>query len=368
MLPFVVRYIERREENVRFIRHRRVIRDNSEPFSIPERRFIELFRLNKNLARELINMLEPYINHPTRNHGISVEIAVLTALRFYATGSYQRCLGQDFNFALSQTSVHRCIHMVTSAIDERLSPQFITFPNTRDERQQIKVSFMERFGFPGVIGAIDCTHVAILKPNVEEHNFINRKVYHSLNVQAVCSDNLVITNLFANYGGSTHDAFIWRNSRLQKYLQDIHGNNQQHCWLLGDSGYPLQPYLLTPIHDPPPNSPEAAYNVAHKAARSTIETCFGRLKMRFRCILKERVAMYSPIFVASLITTCATLHNLCIQRDIPLVGDANDPLPPEDIGNDNDENGYNLAVPNVNLLNEGRRVRNNVVNMYFVQL
>lgn len=41
-------------------------------------------------------------------------------------------------------------------------------------------------GFPGVIGALDGTHVAIFPPEAErEYLFINRKLYHSLNVLVV---------------------------------------------------------------------------------------------------------------------------------------------------------------------------------------
>lgn len=38
---------------------------------------------------------------------------------------------------------------------------------------------------PGVIGCIDGTHVAIVRPNQNEEVYFNRKHYHSLNVLLV---------------------------------------------------------------------------------------------------------------------------------------------------------------------------------------
>lgn len=51
-------------------------------------------------------------------------------------------------------------------------------------------SFYTKHNFPGVIGCIDCTHIAIHSPSVDdpefhEHLYVNRKNYHSINVQLV---------------------------------------------------------------------------------------------------------------------------------------------------------------------------------------
>ncbi|XP_035217579.1 uncharacterized protein LOC118190895 [Stegodyphus dumicola] len=51
--------------------------------------------------------------------------------------------------------------------------------------------FIKRLGFPGVIGAVDGIHVAIVAPKDTEECqrfiYINRKSFHSLNVQLVCN-------------------------------------------------------------------------------------------------------------------------------------------------------------------------------------
>lgn len=86
---------------------------------------------------------------------------------------------------------------------------------------------------------------------------------------------------------------------------------------IGDSGYPLRPWLLTPLEqDPAPGTPEAQYNIYHKRTRCLIERCNGLLKMRFRCLLKHRVLHYTPQMATRIINACVVLHNICIQNNV----------------------------------------------------
>lgn len=85
---------------------------------------------------------------------------------------------------MSQQSVGRAIREVATLIYENLAAQWIQFPNA-DRKLVIKRSIMQKFQFPGVVGFIDGTHINILKPTEEEHNYLNRKGYHSKNVQIV---------------------------------------------------------------------------------------------------------------------------------------------------------------------------------------
>ncbi|KAL1268465.1 hypothetical protein QQF64_033828 [Cirrhinus molitorella] len=64
----------------------------------------------------------------------------------------------------------------------------------------------------------------------------------------------------------------------------LQAQNSQGQWrLLGDSGYPLKPYLFTPVANPVSNS-EADFSEAHRVARSIVERTLGRWKLRFRAI------------------------------------------------------------------------------------
>lgn len=104
------RFLRRDEEDharISLLRQRRNLRDSSDAFSLPDERFIDLFRLDKNLTRRLMELVGPHLHQRQIRSGISTEIKVLTALRFYATGGYQRSVGQDYHFGLSQPSVHR---------------------------------------------------------------------------------------------------------------------------------------------------------------------------------------------------------------------------------------------------------------------
>ena len=54
----------------------------------------------------------------------------------------------------------------------------------------IKFAF-EQGGFPDVVGLIDGIHISIRAPIEEPDAYINRKKFHSINVQVICDENIV---------------------------------------------------------------------------------------------------------------------------------------------------------------------------------
>lgn len=106
----------------------------------------------------------------------------------YLSGCYQRPIGNDKVIALSQSSVSRCVAEVADIINESVASMFIRFPTSSEDKNEIKDKFFRKYGIPGVIGCIDCTHVVIKKPsrNVEHVYYAVRKSAHTKNVQMVC--------------------------------------------------------------------------------------------------------------------------------------------------------------------------------------
>ncbi|XP_067125936.1 putative nuclease HARBI1 [Centruroides vittatus] len=320
--------LERAER--RCLRRQRIFRPRIDAFDLHDEHFRRLFRLSKEVALNLINTLRPTLKEQTRRSALSVQTRVLAAVRFFACGSYQLGIGQDFTLNISQ-------------------------------------KFYEKYSFPGVIGAIDCCHVAIVSPPVEdinypEHIYVNRKGYHSLNVQLICDANMYIMNVNARFPGSVHDAFIWKNSNVRKAFQRWHNcNRNAHTWLLGDSGYPLEPWLPTPLRTTSTRA-EVKYNNCLTAARSIIEQCNGLLKNRWRCLLKHRVLHYHPETASNIIIACVVLHNICIKNNIAL--EDNDILQTEDQLQHLIPSEFENTSNNI-LFNETRRIQQQLISLCF---
>ncbi|VEN50693.1 unnamed protein product [Callosobruchus maculatus] len=175
---------------------RRYVRDMGNPLEIyNEREFKKRFRFSKDVLQ---NVLVPLIQErePQTNRDLPVHpvIGLLITLRFYATGSFQVVSGDLRGF--HQSTVSRVIKKITRKISTH-SRHYIKFP----QNLQATSARFERIGnFPGVIGCIDCTHVAISSPGGREAElFRNRKRTFSINVQVVGGPNLEIYDIVARY-------------------------------------------------------------------------------------------------------------------------------------------------------------------------
>lgn len=220
---------------------------------------------------------------------------------------------------MSQSIVSRCVREFSKIISINLGPKYVKFPTLPDEIESTKQNFLDRYGVPGILGLVDCTHVplAALKNDIEIA-YINRKGFHSINVQIISDANNLIRSVNARYPGSLHDSFIWKNSQVFTHLQRQYSAGIYDEYLFGDSGYPLQPWLLIPIPNPADRI-DRFFNKIHRSIRSGVERTIGLLKGRFRCLLCERKLRYKPSAVLNIVNSCAVLHNILVSNHVPFV-------------------------------------------------
>lgn len=189
----------------------------------------------------------------------------------------------------------------------------------------------------------------IVSPGGEQAElFRNRKGYFSINVQAVCDADGKFIDFICRWHGSAHDQTILNHSVIKtRFEQGEFGNGL----LLGDSGYAVKNYLLTPLRNPL-TIQERKYNKNHIKLRHYIESNFGIWKRRFP-ILYTRMRNKLLNNIRTILAT-AILHNIAIILNEP------EP-PPEEIDIDLI---YLQPVPIEILHNHNRsdtRIRNEII-------
>ncbi|XP_055605090.1 putative nuclease HARBI1 [Uranotaenia lowii] len=168
---------------------------------------------------------------------------------------------------------------------------------------------------PGVVGCIDSTHIPILRPTKDEHMYFNRKGFHSINAMIVNTDhNYRILAINPRFGGAAHDSFVWDMSAEREFFEENFRNGESR--LLGDSGYCLAPWLLTPYRNAYYGSGEEKFNSIHSTARCSVERGIGVLKSRWRCLSSDRKLRYSPKKITAIINVCCALQNMCIAYNV----------------------------------------------------
>ncbi|MCL4156128.1 UNVERIFIED_CONTAM: hypothetical protein GTU68_019153 [Idotea baltica] len=325
-------------------------------FQYSDALFLSKYRVDKDTFHDICGSISPYCRRSTqRSSPLSPEDVTAIGLRYFATGTFQSVVGDTLGF--SQPSTHLAIEQFSTALDDKFN-EIIKFPTIDEQLAGEKQEFYRIGNFPNVIGCVDGTHIPIEKPNIHEQRFVNRKHYHSINVQGICDSQGKFINVVARWPGSCHDSYILRSSGIWNYME----NNPNIGVILGDSAYPLRSWLMTPIRNPN-NRNAANYNYHHSKTRVIIENTFGRWKRRFPLLKFPNRRRTIPTILRD-IRVAAVLHNLAIDSRAPDPEDDDDDEHPD---NDPDNDCSNdISAINENLAShEGTTKRNFILQNYF---
>ncbi|KAJ1526584.1 hypothetical protein ONE63_008170 [Megalurothrips usitatus] len=244
---------------------------------------------------------------------ISPEKQFLITIWRMATPDSYRSLCEKFN--VSRSTALATVRRVTKAL-VNIAPAVIRWPS-RDGCQAYWQGFEAISAFPKVIGAIDGTHIRVPAPHINPEAYINRKGYHSIQLQGVCDHKARFVHCFVGHAGSLHDQRVFRLSPVQDFLDD-ENKFPDGCHLVGDSAYKLHENLMVPYRDNGHlTQRQKNFNFCLSSGRIAIERAFGLLKGRFRSLL-HCLPMTDTAEVPDFVLACCVLHNLCILQGYEL--------------------------------------------------
>ena len=321
--------------------------------------WLENFRMCKDTFMYICNKLSPALRRTDTvlRRALSVEHRVAVTLWCLATPTEYRTIAHLFGIARS--TVCGIVHETCQCILDVLMVDYIKFPSG-DRLNQTVDEFKTKWGVPQCFGAIDGSHIPISAPDLLHTDYYNRKGWYSMLIQGLVDANYLFLDVCVGWAGSVHDARVLAHSALYKGIE--HNRilpNKTECisgvhvplYMIGDSAYPLKSWLMKPFpHNTDLNEGQRNYNYRMCRARIVSEIAFGRLKARWRRLLKRNEMCVEN--VPNVITAACVLHNICethhehfneawmqssneeYEQPITTVASRDPPLgPPQDIRN-----------------------------------
>lgn len=280
--------------------------------------WMENFRMSRETFVYLCNELRSTVekSDTAMRKAIPVEQRVALTLWLLATNADYRTIGHLFG--VSKSTVCVVTKEVCTAIVHVLLPKYIKFP-VGEGMKEVVDGFKHKWGFPQCAGAVDGTHIPIVSPEEYPADYYNRKGWHSILMQGTVNHLGHFVDVYVGWPGRVHDARVFVNSTLYRKgqngellptLTESIGGVDVPLVILGDPAYPLLPWLMKAFPDNGRlSSQQKLFNYRLSHARVVVEHAYGRLKGRWRCLLKRLDVHVRD--VPELVAACCVLHNMC---------------------------------------------------------
>lgn len=258
----------------------------------------------------------------TNGKPMSIYDQVAVALRRLGSGESLVMIGDSFG--LNHSTVSQVTWRFVESMEER-GLQHLNWPSTEAELTSIKSKFEKIRGLPNCCGVIDATHITMCLPASEPMSnvWLDHAKNYSMVLQAVVDPDMRFRDLITGWPGKMKDSLVFENSNFYKLCQmgerlngkklRLPDGSEIREYIIGDSGYPLLPYLVVPYEGKELSEPaKVDFNKRHFATRMVAQRALARLKDMWRII---QGLMWRPDKhkLPRIIMVCCLLHNIVID-------------------------------------------------------
>ncbi|KAI4302382.1 hypothetical protein MLD38_038133 [Melastoma candidum] len=266
---------------------------------------------------------------------LSVNDQVAVALMRLSSGKSLQSVGDLFK--LNQSSVSQITWRFVEAMEEK-GLVHLNWPSDEKEMERVKEKFEKIRGLPNCCGAIDATHILMNLPMVDAANdvWFDQEKNCSMILQGVVDADMRYRDVVTGWPGKLSDASVLRSSGLYELCQNgtrLNGKKVKLSegseigeYIVGDLGFPLLPWLLTPYRGKGILELEREFNKRHYATRMVAKRAFSRLKDMWK-IIEGVMWMPDRNKLPRIVLVCCLLHNIVIdmedevQDEVPLAFD-----------------------------------------------
>lgn len=288
-------------------------------------RFKKTFRVSRATFQFILQRIRHVLDRDTvTEEPISAECRLAICLYRLARGDYYYTIAEMTGLGVS--TVCTIVNEVTRAIVNNLWDECVgqQLPKREEHFKEKILDMEEHWQFCCCWSAIDGCHLPIKCPPgsfaaKEYHNFKN---FYSIVLIAMVDANYRFVWGSCGFPGNSHDAIIFQSTQLYSVIKEFNfipqiskevNGVQVPLIVLGDSAFPLLPWLMKPYTNAAPTPKQYYFNYRLSRARMVTEGAFGRLKGRWRILLRKCESKTSELTVAAL--ACMVLHNICIDRE-----------------------------------------------------
>ncbi|CAL5426642.1 unnamed protein product [Camellia sinensis] len=254
---------------------------------------------------------------------MSLNDQVAVALRRLSSGDSLISIADSFG--TNHSTVSQVTWRFVEAMEES-GLHHLQWPSTEQEMTNIKSKFEQIRGLPNCCGAIDITHITMMLSSSEKANnvWLDRVKNHSMILQAIVDPDMRFRDIVSGWPGKMHDFDVLQNSTFFKLCEQrerLNGNKMKLSegtelkeYIVGDLGFPLLPWLITPYQGKELPESKADFNKRLFATRVVAQRALARLKEMWRII---QGVMWRPDKnrLPRIILVCCILHNIVIDME-----------------------------------------------------